>query len=71
MPLFIRLSQQVLYKRHRNQCELTLENNDNENHPLSIYLLIRIFCRQVLIMFATSGELSRRTVSSPLQSSLS
>jgi len=32
---------------------------------------IRIFCRQQLIRLATSGQLSRRTVSIPLQSILS
>ena len=41
------------------------------NQLYDAHLSIRIFCRQVLIRLATSGALSRRTVSMPLQSILS
>lgn len=37
----------------------------------SLYLSMRIFCRQVLMRLATRGQLSLRTVSIPLQSILS
>lgn len=38
---------------------------------MCVHLSMRILCRQVLIRFATRGQLSLRTVSMPLQSILS